>query len=71
MKQKLVAAIIMGFISTGIISFALICFNVGFVENFFFRWVKSWMVAYMIVIPLILLVGPKITSFVGYLFRKR
>ena len=71
MKQGIATAFIMGFITTGIISFTLISINVGFIDNFFDKWLKSWMIAYIIVIPVILFIGPKVKSLVSYLFRKK
>jgi hypothetical protein len=70
MKQRIAAAFIMGIISTGIISFTLISVNVGFTENFLARWIKSWGMAYIIIVPVILFVGPKVQQLVSCLFRK-
>ena len=57
-KKRIVFSCIMGVISTGIISFTLIAINIGFTENFLVTWAKSWLIAYVIVIPVILLVAP-------------
>lgn len=70
MKQRIAAAFIMGIITTGIISFTLISINVGFTEKFLTRWFKSWGMAYIIIVPVILLIGPKVQQLVSYLFRK-
>lgn len=71
MKQKIAAAFIMGLITTGIISFTLISINVGFTQNFLARWLKSWRIAYIIIVPVILFIGPKVQLLVAYLFRKK
>lgn len=71
MRQKIVTAFIMGFISTGIMSFTLISLNIGFTEIFLSKWLKSWAMAYVIIVPLILVVGPIVSSFVSYLFRDK
>lgn len=71
MKQRIAAACIMGFITTGIISFTLIGINVGFSEKFLVRWLKSWGMAYIIIVPVILFIGPKVKAFVDHLFRKK
>lgn len=63
MKQKITFALIMGIITTGIISFSLISINLGFTDNFMKVWLKSWGIAYMLVIPVILLIGPKVQKF--------
>ena len=68
MKKKIAFAMLMGIITTGIISFTLISINIGFVANFAAIWLKSWSMAYLIVIPVILLVGPMVQKLVDMLF---
>lgn len=60
MKQKIAFALIMGVITTGIISFSLISINIGFNDKFLKIWLKSWGMAYVIVIPAILIIGPMV-----------
>jgi hypothetical protein len=55
----------MGVITTGIISFSLIAINVGFTDCFLHIWPRSWMAAYIIVIPVILLVSPQVQKLVN------
>ena len=69
MKQRIAFAMIMGVITTGIISFSLVSINIGFVANFLVIWLKSWIMAYAIVIPVILLVGPRVQKMVEALFK--
>lgn len=69
MKQKIAFSMIMGVITTGIISFVLISFNVGFTEHFLNVWLRSWGMAYTVVIPAILLIGPQIQKFVDRKFH--
>jgi hypothetical protein len=69
MLPKIAFAAIMGIITTGIISFTLISLNIGFVANFLVIWLKSWSIAYLIVIPVILLVGPKVQNLVAGMFK--
>lgn len=71
MKKKIVFAMIMGIVTTAIVSFTLIAINVGFGEKFLTVWVRSWMLAYVVAIPAILVIAPKIEKLVGYLFRER
>ncbi|PZX93319.1 DUF2798 domain-containing protein [Flavobacterium aquariorum] len=71
MKQRIAAAFIMGIITTGLISFTLISINVGFTEKFLARWIKSWGMAYVLIVPVILFVGPKVQQLVSYLFRNK
>lgn len=60
MKRKIVFALLMGVVTTGIISFVLLSLNLGFSNNFLQTWMRSWITAYLIVIPAILLVGPRL-----------
>ncbi|MHA4738364.1 DUF2798 domain-containing protein [Dyadobacter sp. MSC1_007] len=69
MLPKIAFAAIMGIITTGIISFTLISLNIGFVANFLVIWLKSWSIAYLIVIPAILLIGPKVQKMVDDMFK--
>jgi hypothetical protein len=71
MKQKVVFAMLMGIITTGIVSFTLIGVNRGFDPGFAPIWVKSWAISYIIVIPIILIVSPSIQRVASYLCRER
>jgi len=70
MKHRIAFALIMGIITTGIISFTLISINIGFVSNFLVIWLKSWGMAYLTVIPVILLVGPIVQKLVNTMFKE-
>lgn len=61
---------IMGAITTGIISFTLISLNLGFNERFLRIWLKSWTVGYMVAIPAILILGPVVQRAVDRLLGK-
>lgn len=69
MKRKIAFAMIMGVITTCIISFLLIAINVGFTEKFFKIWIKSWLLSYTIAIPAILIIAPRIERLVDSLFK--
>ena len=70
MKKKIAFAMIMGIITTGIISFTLLSINMGFIPNFAVIWLKAWSTAYLVVIPVILLVGPSVQKLVEMLFAE-
>jgi len=70
MKKKIAFAMIMGIITTGIISFTLLSINMGFIANFAVIWLKAWSTAYLVVIPVILLVGPRVQKLVEMLFEE-
>lgn len=67
MKQKIAFALMMGIVTTGIISFTLISINIGFNERFLQVWLRSWGMAYMVVIPAILIIGPQVQKMVDRL----
>jgi hypothetical protein len=71
MKHKIAFALIMGIVTTGIISFILIIINKGLHENFLSIWLRSWLMAYVVVIPAILLIGPKVQLLVDNLFKEK
>jgi hypothetical protein len=71
MKQKLIFALLMGSITTGIISFTLISVNVGFIDGFWKIWLRSWGMAYVVVIPALLLIAPRIQKFVAKHFTEK
>jgi hypothetical protein len=70
MKQKLAFAFLMGIITTCIISFTLVSVNVGYTDAFLKIWLRSWCIAYLVVIPAILFLGPFVQTIVDKLFKK-
>lgn len=69
-KQRIAFALLMGIITTGIISFTLISINIGFSEKFLMIWLRSWGTAYVVVIPAILFLGPKVQGLVFRLIKE-
>ena len=70
MKQKLAFALVMGIITTGLISFALISINLGFGDRFLTTWLRSWAISYVLAVFSILFIGPRIQFLVNSLFGK-
>ena len=62
LKRRIAFALSMGVVTTGIISFTIIALNVGFTDRFALSWLRSWALAYAIVIPAILLIGPRVQA---------
>jgi hypothetical protein len=60
----------MGIITTGIISFSLLAFNLGFNDRFLNTWLKSWFLGYLLVIPVILTVGPRVQKAVNWMLNE-
>ncbi|EON20994.1 DUF2798 domain-containing protein [Cupriavidus necator] len=69
LKRKVAFALSMGVVTTGIISFVLLTLNLGFSEGFALTWLRSWGIGYVIVIPAILLVGPRLQTQVDRLIH--
>jgi len=60
MKKKIAFALLIGIVSTCIVSFTLISINIGFTQHFLKVWFKSWVVGYLVVTPVILLISAPI-----------
>ena len=69
LKRKIAFALSMGIVTTGIISFVLVVMNAGLSGGFVSTWLRSWVISYLIVIPAILLVGPRLQARVDRVFE--
>ncbi|MGQ3177419.1 MAG: DUF2798 domain-containing protein [Blastomonas fulva] len=69
MKQKVAFALVMGMLTTGIISFSLIAINLGFSKRFLGSWLQAWVTAYVIVIPIILVVSPRLQAHIDRIIK--
>src|SRR5260221_1185809 len=67
LKRRITFALSMGVVTTGIISFTIIALNLGFSDKFLRLWLRSWGTAYAIVIPVILLIGPRVQGLIDRL----
>ena len=70
MKNRIAFALIMGLITTTLISFVLIAVNVGINSNFLVIWFRSWCLSYIIAVFAMLVIAPKVQSLVNSLFGK-
>ncbi|RDC58375.1 DUF2798 domain-containing protein [Pedobacter chinensis] len=68
MKKKIIFAFIMAIFTTGIVTFAAISVNMGFGASFMKVWLKSWGISYVVAIPAILIIAPKVQALVDDLF---
>lgn len=71
MKQKIAFAMIMGVITTGLISFILVYVNTGWTGDFFASWFRSWGLAYIVAVPAILIIAPRVQKWVDHLFKNQ
>jgi hypothetical protein len=69
LKRKIAFSLLMGAVTTGIISFVLLAINLGFSADFGLTWLRSWVIGYALVIPAILLIGPRLQAQVDRLVR--
>lgn len=69
MKTKIAFALLMGIITTCIISFTLVSVNIGYGPLFMKIWLRSWALAYLVAIPAILIIGPQVQKIVDRLFN--
>jgi hypothetical protein len=69
LKRKIAFAPLMGIVTTGLISFVLLALNVGFSKSFALLWLKSWGIAYAVVVPAILLIGPVLQAQIDRLIQ--
>ena len=71
MKQKLAFAFIMGTITTGLVSFTLTSFNLGFEERFLAVWLQSWSIALIPALFSIVFISPRVLRMVNSLPVKK
>ena len=67
LRRRIAFALTMGIVTTGIISFTIVSLNLGFTDKFALQWLRSWATAYAIVIPNILLIGPRVQAVIDRL----
>jgi hypothetical protein len=65
MKQKIIFAALMAIITTGTVSFTLVMVNRGWTPGFAVAWIKSWVIAYIVALPVIILLSPKLQVLVS------
>lgn len=70
-KRRIVFAFLMGTVTTGLVSLTVVLINLGFADTFWRIWLKSWATAFLVVVPVILLVSPQIARLVDFLFKER
>jgi hypothetical protein len=71
MKRRITFALIMSLVTTSIISFVIIALNIGFTDKFVAAWLRSWSVAYVLAVSLMLLVAPRVQILVDNLIKSK
>lgn len=59
----------MGAFTTGLISFILIVINTELSGQFLTIWLRSWLIAYVVAVPAILLIAPRVQMLVDNIFK--
>lgn len=59
-KTSLTFALITGLIITSYVTFTIVAANAGFKDQFLLIWLRSWLIAYSLVVPSLLFVAPLI-----------
>ncbi|NQZ79865.1 MAG: DUF2798 domain-containing protein [Colwellia sp.] len=67
--QSLVFSFFMALLMSGIMSFVISLFNLGFIENIFFIWLKAWGFAFVVAFPVILIVTPVVKVLVAFFIK--
>lgn len=68
LKHRLLFALIMALVTSAVVSFMVVAVNLGFPATFLAIWLKSFALAYLAVVPMIVLVGPKVQALVMRIF---
>lgn len=68
MKQRFIFALIMASINASLISFILTAYNIGFPSDFVVRWIPNFVIAFCIVVPSVVFLGPIVNKFVNKRF---
>lgn len=69
LKRKIAFVLWMGGMTTGVISFVILATNLGFSRDFALRWLRSWATGYVIVVPSMLVIGPRVQARVDRLIH--
>ena len=65
-----VQAFFMALIMSCCMSLVISLFNVGFVNNFLYIWLKSWGFAFIVGLPTFILVSPVVRKLVNAVIKK-
>jgi len=71
LKQRIVQALLMGIVPTGVVSFTVMWLNFGFIETFLRTWLRSWSIAYLIMVPIIFIIAPVVDRFLAFWFKEK
>ena len=64
-NKELKFAILMSLVTTFFVTFVLVSVNIGITDKFLFIWMRSWLIAFVLVGLSKLFVAPKIKQFIN------
>jgi len=68
-KRKVAHTLSMTLVTTGASSFVLHLLNLGLSEQFVLAWLRAWSTGYAVLVPTILIIGPRVQAQVNRLFH--
>jgi acetyltransferase-like isoleucine patch superfamily enzyme len=68
MKKRILFAVTMACINASVISFTLTAYNTGFPDDFLSRWGVNFLIAFSIVVPSIVFIGPHVHKLIDKMF---
>jgi len=68
--QHIVFAFFMALLMSCLMSFVISVFNVGFVNNIFFIWLKAWSLSFTIAFPAVVIVSPAVRKLVSLTLKQ-
>ena len=66
-KNRLLFSAIMALFTASIMTFIILAYNLGIIPGFLAIWFKSFLLAYFIIVPFVLIIGPLVQRFVDKL----
>lgn len=70
LKKRILFAIIMALFTVAIMVTVMLGVNMGFGSELFWRsWLRSYAIAYLTIVPVILLLGPQVQRLVDWIMR--
>ncbi|MEH6627028.1 MAG: DUF2798 domain-containing protein [Motiliproteus sp.] len=68
--HKIVFSFFMALLMSGIMSFVISIFNIGFVSNIVSVWLKAWSFAFIVAFPTMTLVSPLVHKLVSLVLHE-
>ncbi len=68
--HKIVFAFFMALLMSCVMALAISIFNVGFVNNIVYIWLKAWVFAFSLAFPIVIVVAPIVNKLVDLVLRE-